>query len=211
MDDDLTLETAAGLGTDDLLAGLRSAQSCAEGGLRRACVFAAVLEERGVDLPMLPPVFRHARQIAEGRLSAHAAWILVDDPFVIRAIAPLPPDLQDRLADGEQIKIAVQTAQGRVVSAERKIFEMTRPQMQRAFDDGRILDWTRQGELLIKGHNAAPDGAPPRLPRVKIDPETQMITVNGVKVPDELLIAAFAAKGMQVKPIYARPIRAVRG
>jgi hypothetical protein len=159
------------------------------------------------DLAMLPPVFDHYREIAEGKLSAHAAWVHNGAPTVISALIGLPHDLQDRLADGEKIKIAVRNKEGRIVSDERRLDEMTGAELARAFRNGHVIDWTYQGEALVRAHNEAPEGGKAKPPRVTIDPETQMVMVNRTRVPDDLLFAALLQRGLMVKPVYSKPMR----
>jgi len=199
MTNELTLEQAREMADAALIEALQAGLEMSEDGIRRACIAVAVLEERGAALPMLPEVFRYAQSIATGQLSAHAGLILGRFPYAVQAVLKLPRELQDRIADGEKVKIAVMV-KGRVQSAEATIFEMSQMQMRLAFEDGRITPWEQQGEYLHKNPQA--HAAPKVQVQVRVDRETREIVVNRTHVTVDALIPALAALGFTVKPAY---------
>lgn len=199
----LTLEAARAMANEDLVAAMREGFMMAEKGILTACVSICVLEERGVDLPMLPDVYRHAREIAEGKLSAHAGLILGRFPFAIKAVMPLPITLQDEIADGKKIKVATK-ADGRIRCLDLTIFEMSQMQMRLAFSDEGITPWEQQGEWLLKtGHQEAPVSAAAKKASIAVDAKRGDIVVGRTHVSVDDLIPALAALGFAVKPLYA--------
>lgn len=207
MTPDPDMQAALALSDDDLLAALDAAMLATEAEMRRFCIFAAVAEARELPTRLLPQVARMARDVAEGRLSIHAAWVLGGRDALLRHLLVLPLADQDRLADGGKVKIAIRNDQGRIVSAEKTIWDMTEAERVRAFGAQGIRDWTVQGELLIKGHNAAPPDAPPPRPQFKVNPATgkPRVTRGGDFDWDDLtpMLARF---GLKLTPIYARPL-----
>ena len=215
MKNELTLETAASLSNEELLAALANALSDAVDGVARACVAVAVLRERGHPLPtdLLPEVYRYAKEVAEGVLSPRAALTLARFPFMVKAIQHLPHDLQERLAGGEKVKIAVKV-NGRIQSAERTILEMSPMQMRLAFADGKITPWEEQGAWLLKSGHEEPS-ATRKQPVPRFDVKSGLIVARGsYKVED--FMQALGAAGYQIVPIYkgnrlARPKPVVVG
>lgn len=212
MENNLTLETARGMETAQLLGALHDALKMAAENTYRACVAVTVLEEREVPLPMLPQVYRYARDIAEGRLSAYAGLTLGQHKLdLIKAIQKLPIDMQDEIADGKRIKVAVKV-DGRVQSRELTIFEMTQLQMRLAFSEGGITPWEEQGEWL---HKAAPEKLAEkpieRKPTISVDSKTREIIIGRQHLTVDDLIPALSALGYVTKPAYgAKGIQPVK-
>lgn len=203
MTNQFSLESARNLTTEQLIAAMREGFALSEDGVLRACVSIAVLEEREVELPMLPEVYRYAREIAEGRLSPHAGLILGRLPFAIRAVLPLPLSLQDEIADGRKVRVAVKI-EGRVSSRELTIYEMSQLQMRLAFSDEGIEPWERQGEFLHKASAELLGEAVPSSPKIRVDPETGHIIVGRTRLSVDDLLPALAALGYVVKPAYQK-------
>lgn len=194
MTNDLTLDAARSLTDAELARVLASALADAAHGFGRACVVVAVMRERGITLPRLPASYLHAEAVAAGTLSARAALAIGKYVFLAKALIGLPHDLQDRLAEGEKIKIAVRVG-GRIQSAERSILEMEQMQLRVAFTDGQVTPWEQQGEWLLRSGYEAPNRKP-RLPRFN----AKTGEIGGYKI--EAYMQAFAAAGYQIVPIY---------
>lgn len=215
---ELTLETVADWDEVRLLETLAEALAHAAEGLRRACVCAVALEAREAELPMLPQVFRFAREIAEGRLSPQAAWVITGLPRkvsagAVRALCALPHAEQERIAGGGPIKIAVRDKDGRIRFEDRQIWTLTQAQLALAFGEDGLTPPEEQGEFLVRTGRGAEVTPAPEL-RVWVDAETGEIVVNRPRFRPEDLRAAYAATGWQIKPIYGsagvRPVK-VRG
>lgn len=200
MTNDLTLESARNLTDIQLLAAIASALSEAADGLLCACVAVSVAKERGIELPMLPDVFRYALEVADGRLSARAAMTLARYPFVIRAVMNVDHAMQERLADGEKIKIAVRI-NGHIQSAERSIWEMSQMQMRVAFTDGKITPWEQQGEWLHKSGHVDPVKGSKRA-KIKTNPIAQELVVTSGRISIDDLRSALLPMGLQIIEVY---------
>lgn len=208
MKNHLTLESARNLTDEQLVAALRDGLSMSEDGIRHAAVSVAVLEERGRDMSMLPDTFRFAREIAEGELSAHAAWLLARIPFAIRSILPLPTDMQDEIADGKRIKVAVKKA-GRMMHEDLTIFEMSQGQMRLAFSEDGIVSAGEQGQFLHQASDEALQKAglgrkanAAVKPKISVDAESCEIIVGRTHLSVDDLMPALAALGYVVKSAY---------
>jgi len=202
---DFTLESARNLDNAQLLQAIADGLQGAADSLHKACVAVAVAQERGITLPKLPQVFDYAKQIAEGALSPRAAMTLCRFPFVVAAVRGFPHELQESLADGMKVKIAVMV-NGRVQSAERTIWEMSAIQMRTAFDDGKIVPWDRQGEWLIKSGYVEPAQAKPeKAPR--FDRVTGQIVDGKKRRNIDDYRQAFAEAGFKIEPIYKQSRR----
>lgn len=206
MKNHLTLESARNLTDDHLFAALRDGLSMSEDGIRHAAISVTVLEERGRDMSMLPDTFRFSREIAEGELSAHAAWLLARIPFAIRAILPMPTDMQDQIADGKRIKVAVKK-DGRMMHKDLTIFEMSQGQMRLAFSDDGIVSAEEQGQFLHKAteevlHKIGMLPPAKVRPKISVDAGAGDIVVGRTHISVDDLMPALAALGYIVKPAY---------
>lgn len=200
MANDLTLESARNLTDAQLLSALLSGITAAADGTKSACVAVCIAKERGIDLPILPEVFRYALEVADGRISARAALTLARYPFAIRAVMGMDHGLQDRLADGEKVKIAVRV-NGRVQSADRTIWEMSQMQMRVAFTDGQITPWEQQGEWLHKSGYVEPVEGKKRA-KIKVNPIAQELAVTSGLISIDDLRAALLPMGLQITEVY---------
>ena len=205
--DEFTIPAARALSTPALLDAMRSGFQMAEEGIRRACIAIVVLEERGVALPMLPDVYRYALDIAEGRLSPRAVLVLGKFRGAIKAVMRLPIALQDEIAEGKKVKVAVKV-DGRIQSRELTIFQMMELQMRLAFGEDGITPWEEQGSFLLK---AAPSivgesaqDAKHEKPTIRVAAETREIIVNRTHLTVEDLIPALSALGYVIKPVYGQ-------
>lgn len=206
MTNELTLETARTLDTPQLLKILQSGLLMAAEGIKQACISVCILKERGVDLPVLPALFHYAADVAEGRLSPHAGFILGNARIYIEGIMKLPCALQDAVADGQKIKIAVRL-DGRIRSKDVTIMQMTPLQMRLAFSADGFTPWEEQGEYLLKSGQGKP-AAPPKIKPPAFDRKTGDIVVGRHRYKPSDFYAAFAAAGLQIKPIYG--VRSIR-
>lgn len=194
------LETARNMTNDQLADALKGGLEMSAEGALKACIAITVLEEREVPLPMLPEGFRYARDIAEGRLSAHAAMILGSKADLIKAVMPLPLKEQDAIADGKKIKVAVKL-DGRVMNKDMSIFQMSQMQLRLVFSDEGITPASEQGEWLHKTGYKEPV---PKATKCKlaVDSKTSEILIGRNRVTVDDLIPQLAALGYSVKPIY---------
>ena len=206
MTNDFTLESARNLDNAQLLQAIADGLQGAADSLHKACVAVAVAQERGISLPKLPQVFDYASQIAEGALSPRAAMTLCRFPFTVAPVLGMPHEMQDRLADGAKLKIAVMV-NGRVQSAERSLWEMSAVQLRVAFDDGKIVPWEQQGEWLIKSGHVEVKETPARKPP-RYDKATGQIVDGKVRRNLEEYRQAFAEAGFRIEPIYRTNRRA---
>ena len=198
MKNEFTLEAARNLNDAQILAALTSALSLAADGIFQACIAVCVARERGIELQKLPAVFKYATDIAEGRLSARAAMTLARFPFTVKAVLAMDHAMQERLADGEKVKVAVKV-NGRIQSADRTIWEMTQMQMRVAFADGQIVPWEQQGEWLHKSGYSEPvkQAKPPRY-----DKKAGQIVIDRKRYAVEDFHQCFAEAGLRLVPIY---------
>lgn len=188
----------------DLRAALVGYMAEAETGIEKACHVLVILAARGLAIPAtLPGVLGYYREIAEGKLSAHAAWLLGGKREVLDAVMKCPLPLQDEIADGKPIPVATRY-QGRISSTSLTIYEMTQGQIRLAFSEERGLAplEDQQKWLFQVGEKSA--GPVPEAPKVKIavDREQGRILVNRTPVTVDEFREAFAALGWQIKPIY---------
>jgi hypothetical protein len=199
MTNELTLDDARAMTDNEILAAIKTGLERQADGLRHACIGVFVAEERGIELPILPQAFAYAAEIAEGTLSPHAAIILARFPFTIRAVMGLPLAMQDEVANGRKVKIAV-SDNGRVSSREMTIFEMSQDQMRMAFSDEGITPWEQQGEWLIKSGKAK-ERPKAKMAVFKVNKEGDMV-VSRLGVFSECdLIQILASRGYLLKRI----------
>jgi hypothetical protein len=201
MTNEFNLENARNLTDEQLVASLKEGLEMSEDGIRHAAISVAVLEERGHDMGMLPDTFRYAHEIAEGKLSAHGTWLLARIPHAVRSILPLPVDVQDEIADGKKIKIAVRK-DGRMMPEERSIYELSQMQMRLAFDDNGLASFDSQAKWLIQRESGKM--ADPAKPVKITATKNGEIIVGRSRITVDDIIPALAALGYAVKPIYGR-------
>ena len=199
MTNELTIESARNLSDAQLLQSILDGLRSMGDALRSACIAVTVARERDIALPVLPKAFDYAEQIISGRLSPRAAFTLCRYPFTVATVLDMPHDLQERLADGEKVKIAVKI-NGSVRYAERSIWEMNAKQLRLAFQDGKIVPHEEQGTALHQ--NPYFDDAASKAVKVKSDRKTGEIIVGRARVKPEDMHQALADLGLMVVPIY---------
>jgi len=201
MTNELTIESARNLTDAQLLSALASGLNAAADGIMRASIAVVVATERGITLPKLPEVFRYAPEIASGALSARAAMTLAAYPFTVRAVLSMSHEMQEQLADGMKVKIAVRI-NGRIQSAERTIWEMSQMQMRVAFTEGNITPWEEQGEWLLKSGHVEGSHAP-TVPVPRFDKKSGKIVIGRRRLNIEDFRQAFLEAGYLISPAYA--------
>lgn len=170
-------------------------------GLRHAAIALTVLREKGLAPTIqLPAALKFAEEIAEGKLSPLAA-LTMGGMDRLRALFGLDLEFQDRLAQGEKVKIA-RLVDGRIVSAEVPVRDMTDTEMRLAFEDGRVTDWQVQGQWLLQ--NRAKAQAKRAAPvKVRADLDERKIVVGKSRIAVADLAPALAALGFELRPINA--------
>lgn len=200
MTNELTLESARNLSTSDLLNALAEGLMGMADTLRKAAIAYVVLKERGAAPPIVPNVLDSAEHIATGRLSPAAALRLGGrGMFLAKHIMDLPHDLQNRLADGEKVKIARRSANG-IQSAECSIYKMEAVELRLAFTEGKVTPWEEQaGWLHTSGY-----AAPPKKVKIRSDVKAGEIIIGTKRIrhDDPDLRQALANLGLMVVPIY---------
>jgi len=213
MTEKFTIEAAEALTNDELIAEFQIGFLDMGANLRKACICLTILERRGAVFPLqknLPTPFRFAPEIAADLLDPEAALLLAGSPDAIRAVMKLPLDQQRAVANEKPIKIAIKK-DGRIISAERTIYEMSVMQMRIAFGENGIVPWEQQGEFLHK--SGAPNEGAPTVrvkPKIAVDGTTHEIVVNKIHVTVDDLIPALAALGYSVKKLYKDELAPVK-
>lgn len=131
--------------TEDLRRELADHLELTVASLARMAGIVRELERRGVDLSDLRTgLVSYLRLIGQGRLSAKAVAKFVDRPLLLRAVAELPLDRQDQLADGQTIDVLVSTPGGHTSSDSVAAADMSLDQIRLAFCRGQILSPQQQ-------------------------------------------------------------------
>lgn len=141
------------MSTPDLIAEFNSVMKLhVEGHIKRASEILVVLHARGERLPaMREGVLRWFAPLAEGTLTPKAAITFAGVGSIVRKLIGCTPELQDRLANGEKISVAVHNNAGEIVIEQRTLLQLTTRQLDLVFDEGSGLRGTlRQKRLLAQ-------------------------------------------------------------
>lgn len=203
--EDHDLAAARGLTVDALRAHLKDALGRIEDGFRAACIYVTALRERGEALPVLPAAFSFAADVAEGVLSPHAVMALADRPGALRQMRVLPHEWQDRLADGEEIAVAMRSDAGRISSRKMTVADrdMTEAIMRLAFSEDGITPLEEQQAFLHRQGNVIPM-RPKSAFRLRIEDDGETLKASRATFTMDELKRALAAEGLMIKPIYGQ-------
>lgn len=203
MQAEITLDTARNMSLDELKTLWAEGMRMKAEGFRRACIALTILLERGIEIPgTLQTAFRYHEDVANGTLSPHAVLELAAVPVAFTALRGMPHERQDAIANGEKIKIAVRNKDGRIVSAERTIREMSPLEIRLAFSDGKVVDWSMQGEWYTKQPRTVTETDSRKKPDIRVDSKTKEIVIGRSHLTVDDLIPALSALGFVVKPAY---------
>lgn len=206
MTNELTIESARNWTDDQIRKAIVSGLDGMAESLLAACIAVTVAKERGIDVGKLAKMYDNAELIAGGKLSPKAAQRIGTHKKMIAAMVGLPFDLQERLAEGQKVKIAYRDKHtGAVRYAEQSIFEMDDIRLRLAFTDGGITPLEEQGKAVLV-HVAFAEPAPKKA-KIKPDAKTGELIIGKTRVSQDDLKQALAVLGLRISPIYGRTQR----
>lgn len=141
----------AKLSTKEILAEIDGFKSLAVAVVERWAALLKELAERRVGHEMFShPVMQFWKSIAEQELHPEAAVLLADKDKgkMIRAVMPLPRDMQLEVAKGEPVPIATLADTGEIKSDDIPIHRMDVKTLKRAFGPDGIRTVHEQAEMI---------------------------------------------------------------
>ena len=153
------------------------------------------LEGRGEDLSDLRlGIAAYLPAIASGHLDPRLVIEMAGRPALLRLLAPLPPERQRALLDGESVPVVQPVSMGQPtpVVVSRTLAELTVKDLQRVVDGTRLLSTQeQQARLSLRARvSATPVGRP--LASLDADPEYLRVGRHRVAVAE--LLALLAAR-----------------
>lgn len=180
--------------TEQLQEELRRTLEVTVESLVRTAAIVRELEHRGIDLSELRiGLAGYLRQIAHGRLSAKAVVRFAERPLLLRAVSDLPLEEQERLADGEPVKLAVFGDHGQVDHRMVDPLDLSADQIRLIFGGPVIRSVSQQVPLLEDRRvRATRRASSPASGRITADRERGGLIVRKTFFPIAEVIQAMA-------------------
>lgn len=130
----------------------RTAEAIAE-----AALILLELHTRKVTHPLMRDgVLSYYAEICDGRLSAKAVLAFAGVHSILKRIVGMPLDQQDAFAAGGRATIAEHNRDGKIVSQQKPLIQMTAGQLDVAFDKGIPRPFAEQRKILNVREPPAP-------------------------------------------------------
>lgn len=152
------------------------------------------LEERGEDLSALHTgMIGYLRRIAAGQLLPEVVVRFAEAPLVLQKIATLPLPDQQKLVNGEPVKVMIFADEGRPDFRMLDPLKMTASQVHQAFASGKLRDDAEQIYYLESRRQFRPVVAvESRFGMVRADRDRRAIIVKRTAVPVADVVSALA-------------------
>lgn len=176
--------------TEILRAELVRAISITARGLAYLAVVWAELERRGEDLSDLRTgLALYLPQIASGRLDPEAVVHFAGQKTVLKFIATLSREEQQRLSKGANVQIIDVTEEGEIVEKFLPARALTAAQATQVFDDGRIRSVAEQREQFDNQLLRLKNSSRRRQPKIHFDRKINSYIIDRHKIKLVDLIA----------------------
>lgn len=169
--------------------------------LREAAHIYKILRSRGVVLAALVnglgPILE---DISAGRLVPEAGQVFFARPATLALLRNVPLEEQVKLADGQELKVAVRTETGDIKAVTRTLAECTHKEACTIIGPSGVRSLDEQRRMLQAKRAAgvqAPN-EPGHVVRVSADVKHGLLRINGTSVPPVDLIPALAALGYKL-------------
>lgn len=168
------------MSTQTLRAELAQSLTMTARHLRRLAVIWRELESRGEDLTDLRTGLAiYLPQVASGQLSADAVIRYAGQPLLLRSIATLPPQDQDRLAAGQTVEVLSAGPDGTWTTTRISAHAITASQARLLIGPGHIRSTEEQrAQLEAERVAAARRRRPAQRARVRYDARADVIRVG---------------------------------
>lgn len=162
--------------------------------LLRLALIVRILEERGEDLSDLRlGLLSHLRRIAYGQVLPEVVVRFAGSPALVQRISNLPLPDQERLAQGEPVKLVTVGADGQADHLLVDPLNMSMPQLAQVFAPDRLRGEAEQLALLQRrAALPAVRARQPKRGKVRIDREQGGLMVGRVFVPLATVLDALA-------------------
>jgi hypothetical protein len=198
---DMAREIAA-LSTEELRAELAQGLRLTAQYLLRLALIVRTLEERGEDLSELRVgLIGYLRKIAYGQVLPEVVVRFAEYPLLIRRISALPLPEQQRLAEGEPIKVFLRRDDGEIDHRLADPLKLTSGQVIQVFAADHVRDQQEQ-LLLLEDRRNRPAKKQGRVSsRVRADRERGGILVGRAFVAAADALAALADLHPEIGPL----------
>lgn len=184
----------AALPTDALRAELAQQMTVTAQHLQRLASIVAELERRDEDLSELKVgMLGYLRRIAAGQLHPDAVVRYLDYPMLLNRVATLPVNDQERLANGDPIKLVV-WREGKTETRMMDPIKLTRDQVSQVFGSSGVIRDEVGQIAVLESRFARPkqQAKPTATGRCRADRKTGTVRVGRYVVPASDLVAALA-------------------
>ena len=192
-----TVYELGSMSNEQLRGELARALTLTAAQLRYLAVIWRELERRGEDLSELRTGLAiYLPQIAAGQLTPDAVIRFAGQPSVLRAIATLPTDEQERMARGETVDVLTVGEDGSYSAVPLPAHTLTPAQARLVVGPGKLRSPTEQRAVLESARLAASQRQLSRAvdaPRVRYDPKTDKIRVGKTSASVAEVVKALAA------------------
>lgn len=135
--------------TETLFKQLAALTDQTANSVKAAAEILVELKARGENHPFMHEgVLRWYAQIADGRLSAKAALAFAGVNSILKHLVGMPLKQQDAFAAGQPTVIARHNTQGKIVSDERPLLQLSSNQLDLAFDQNTPRPFAAQAKIL---------------------------------------------------------------
>lgn len=126
---------------------------------------------------MRAPGYKRFQDVADHRLSAHAVLTLQIDG-ILRRLCGLPLEFQNRVANGQPIRMAEWTAKGEIVEVDKPILQMDEAALDRVFVKGKVATVSEQKAALQSQAAPKPKSKTPSKARLRADVKSRCLVIG---------------------------------
>lgn len=177
---------------------LTSLLSDTHNNLYEICCILMLQYDRGhLDPAMRVGVFKWFPQIARGELDPMTALTLDGMDARIRAMVGLPLVEQKRLAKGGTVVVATLGKDGKIVTDDRAIYQLSARDFEMVFDAGKVRAFNAQKAILAARTKPKPSTAHrSSVPLdIRVDVSAEEVIVGQMRIKASELIEALAKLG----------------
>lgn len=190
--------------TDQLLALIKRLSADVEKNIVEMAHVLTELRKRGYSHEFMKAgLLRWYVELAAGTLTPKAVITFAGVGTVLRKMTGLlPPDLQDRLASGEKIAVATHDAEGKVVTEERTILQLTTRQLDLVFDGKGAMRSIASQKKILSARKPEKDVRRSKVAVViRADIETGELVCGQMRFKPSELVGPLRELGMQLTRI----------
>lgn len=184
-----------GMPTEELRRELAQQMKLTAGHILRLAMIVRALEERGEDLSDLKAgMLDYLRLVAHGQLLPEIVARYADMPMLISRMSAMPLPDQQRIADGEPVKLIVMDAAGQITHRLMQPEKLARDQVTQVFGRNSLHDDQEQVAIIESRRTRPPkDRRIVQVGRIKADRERNGIVVGRQFIPVGQVLEALAA------------------